>query len=106
MVQYSHLNPEALISVLNKTEAAGSILNPVTINIFIKLLEGDKLKDFITLKSLDDTRWREIAKTLLDSWIDPQCLDQGHLNISEMNNLLSINSALKNLVNIETQHDH
>lgn len=69
MVQYSHLNPEALISVLNKTEAAGSILNPVTINIFIKLLEGDKLKDFITLKSLDDTRWREIAKTLLDSWI-------------------------------------
>lgn len=63
------MNFEVLILVFNKTEVVGFILNLVIINIFIKLLEGDKLKDFIILKFLDDIRWREIVKILLDSWI-------------------------------------
>ena len=51
---------------LNKNKVADFVRDPIVTNIFYILLDEDRLEYFMTLKTSDDTRWREITKTLLD----------------------------------------
>ena len=49
-----------------KNKVVHFVRDPIVTNIFYILLDEDRLEYFMTLKTLDDTRWREITKTLLD----------------------------------------
>ena len=51
---------------LKKNKVVHFVRDPIVTNIFYILLDEDRLEYFMTLKTLDDTRWREITKTLLD----------------------------------------
>ena len=51
---------------LNKNKVADFVRDPIVTNIFYILLDEDRLEYFMTLKTSDDARWREITKTLLD----------------------------------------
>ena len=51
---------------LKKNKVVHFVRDPIVTNIFYILLDEDRLEYFMTLKTLDDTRWREITNTLLD----------------------------------------
>ena len=61
---YVYVNPN--LQFLNKYKVADFVRNPIVINMFYILLYEDRLEYFMTLKTSDDIRWREITKTLLD----------------------------------------